>query len=68
MLLEQFQNSTGFNIKHKHECPFPSHIGSSIPTFRDMYLQLLVRTNFNNFYVNFTKTNTPTWVFVTTQY
>ena len=35
-------NSTGFNTEHENTCSFPSHIGSSIPIFRDMYLHLIV--------------------------
>ena len=37
ILLEQFQNSVGFNTEHENKCSFPSHIDSStITTFRDM--------------------------------
>ena len=36
-------NSTQFNVEHENRCLFPCHIGSSIPTFRDMYLHVLVR-------------------------
>ena len=40
ILFEQFQNSTGFNTQHENTCPFSSHIGSYIPTFRGMYFNL----------------------------
>ena len=36
-------NSTQFNVEHENTCSFPCHIGSSIPTFRDMYLHVIVR-------------------------
>ena len=42
MLLEQFQSSARFNSEHKNTYPFLSHIGSSIPKFRDMYLHSIV--------------------------
>lgn len=41
LLLEQFQNSTGSNTEHEITYSFPSH-GSSISTFKDMYLYLIV--------------------------
>ena len=41
-LPEQFQRGSGFNSEHENTCLFASHIGSSIPTFRDMYTQLIV--------------------------
>ena len=31
-------NSTQFNIELENTCSFPCHIGSSNPTFWDMYL------------------------------
>ena len=43
ILLKQFQNSPEFNTEPENKCPFPSHIGSFIPTFRDMYYILIVR-------------------------
>ena len=46
ILFEQFQISFGFKIEHGKTCPFPSKTGSSIPTFRDMWLQFLVWKNF----------------------
>ena len=42
ILLEQFQNSIGFNTKHKNICLFFSHIDSFIPTFREMCLHVIV--------------------------
>ena len=36
-------NSTQFNVEHENTCSFPCYIGSSIPTFRDMYLHVMVR-------------------------
>ena len=36
-------NITHFDVEHKNTCSFPCHIGSSIPTFRDMYLHVIVR-------------------------
>ena len=36
-------NSSQFNVEHKNTCSFPCHIGNSIPTFRDMYLHVIVR-------------------------
>ena len=36
-------NSTQFNVEHENTCSFPCHKGSSIPTFRDMYLHVTVR-------------------------
>ena len=36
-------NSTQFNVENENICSFPCHIGSSIPTFRDMYLHVIVR-------------------------
>ena len=35
-------NSTQFNVEHENTCSFPCHIGSSIPTFLDMYLHVIV--------------------------
>ena len=35
--------STDFNLEHKNTCPFPCYIGSSIPTFLDMHLHVIVR-------------------------
>ena len=31
------------NVEHENTCSFPCHIGSSIATFRDMYLHVIVR-------------------------
>ena len=36
-------NSTQFNVEHENSCSFDCHIGSSIPTFQDMYLHVIVR-------------------------
>ena len=36
-------NSTKFNVEHENTCSFPCHIGSSIPTFWDMYLHVIVQ-------------------------
>ena len=36
-------NSTQFNVQHENSCSFDCHIGSSIPTFQDMYLHVIVR-------------------------
>ena len=36
-------HSTEFNAKHENTCPFPCHVGSSIPAFREMYLHSIVR-------------------------
>ena len=35
-------NSTEFNVECENACPFPCHIGSSIPTFWDLYLHVIV--------------------------
>ena len=35
-------NSTQFTVEHGNTCSFPCHLGSSIPMFRDMYLQEIV--------------------------
>ena len=42
ILLERFQNMSEFEIEHGKTCFFPSQRESSIPTIRDMDLQLLV--------------------------
>ena len=43
-------NNTEFNAEYENTCPFPYHIGNSIPTFRDMYLYVIARKkNFYNF-------------------
>ena len=47
MLLVQFQNRSGIEIEHGITCLFPSQIGSSIPTFGDIHLHLLVSKNFS---------------------
>ena len=36
-------DNTHFNVEHKNTCSFPCHIGSSILTFWDMYLHVIVR-------------------------
>ena len=36
-------NSTHFNFEHENKCSCPCHIGSSILTFRDMYLYAIVQ-------------------------
>ena len=36
-------HSTEFNAEHENTCPFPCHLGNSIPTFREMYLHSIVR-------------------------
>ena len=36
-------NSTQFNVEHENACSFSFHLDSSIPTFRDMYLHVIVR-------------------------
>ena len=46
MLLKQFQNKSGFEIDQRKTCPFSLQIGSSVPTFMDMYLHLLLWKNF----------------------
>ena len=38
-------NSTEFNAEHERTCPFPCHIGCSIPRFRDIYLHVIVQKN-----------------------
>ena len=46
-------DSTQFNVEHENTSSFPCHIGSSIPTFRDMYLHVTVRKKklfYNCFY------------------
>ena len=40
--LGQFKNNTGFNTDHKSIFTFISHIGSSISTFRDVNLHLII--------------------------
>ena len=42
ILLEQFQNRCGFEIENGKTCLFRSQIGTSILTFRDIHLHLLV--------------------------
>ena len=43
-------NSSQFNVEHENTCSFPRHLGSSIPTFRGMYLHVIVRKKlFYNF-------------------
>ena len=42
ILIEQFQNNNGFNTGQENTCPSSSHMGSSIPAFRDMYLHFIV--------------------------
>ena len=39
-------NNTEFNADHENRCPFPCHIGTFIPTFKDMYLHVIVRKKF----------------------
>ena len=39
-------NSTESNAERENTCPFPSHIDSSIPTFRDIYLHVIVQKKF----------------------
>ena len=55
ILLEQFQNSTRFKVEPE-KCLSPFHIGSSIPTFRDMYYYLIMqrKTAFIIFCIKFT--------------
>ena len=36
-------NSTEFNAEHERTYPFPCHIGSTILTFRDIYLHIIVQ-------------------------
>ena len=36
-------NSIEFNAEHETTYPFPCHIGSSIPIFRDMYLHVIMQ-------------------------
>ena len=36
-------NSTQFNVEHENLCSFSCHLVSSILTFRDMYLHVIVR-------------------------
>ena len=36
-------SSTQFNVERENTCSFPCHIGSSIPSFRDMCLHVTVR-------------------------
>ena len=47
MSFEEFQNRSGFEIEHRKIFPSPSKTGSSIPTFRNMQLYLLVWNNFS---------------------
>ena len=35
-------NSTEFNVERGNAYPFPCHIGSSIRTFQDLYLHVIV--------------------------
>ena len=37
ILLEQFQNRSGFEIENGKTCPFPSQIGTSILTYTYIY-------------------------------
>ena len=39
-------NSTEFNDEHENKCPFSSHTGSSILTFREIYLHVIVQKKF----------------------
>ena len=36
-------HSNDFNAEHENTCPFPCHLGRSIPTFQEMYLHSIVR-------------------------
>ena len=36
-------NSTEFSTEDEGKFPFPFHIGASIPTIRDMFLDVIVR-------------------------
>ena len=47
-------NSTDFNVERENTISFPCHVGSSIPSFRDMYLHVTVREKklFYNFSYN----------------
>ena len=42
MLPKQFQNKSGFEIERRERCLLSSQIESSIATFRDRHLHLLV--------------------------
>ena len=41
-------NSTGYNTDHENTCPFSTFIGSSISTFRNMYLIIVWKTKIDN--------------------
>ena len=46
MLPEQFQNRPGFQIEHGKSCPFPSQLGNSITTIRDILAFISVKDVF----------------------
>ena len=39
-------NRTEFNAEHENTCPFPCYIGTSIPTYRGMYVHEIERKSF----------------------
>ena len=47
MLTMQLQNKSGFETEQRERCLFSSQIESSIPTFRDRHLHLLVWNRFS---------------------
>ena len=51
ILLEQFQTNTGFNTEHESTSTFTSRIGSSISTFKDMYLLNCVKKTFSKYFL-----------------
>ena len=51
ILLEQFQNKSGFETEHGKTCRFSPQIGSYTPTPRDKHLHLLASRN--HFYTIF---------------
>ena len=46
MLSEQFQNRPGFQIERGKSCPFPSQLGNSITTIRDILTFISVKDVF----------------------
>ena len=46
MLSEQFQNRPGFQIEHGKSRPFPSQLGNSITTIRDILTFISVKDVF----------------------
>ena len=44
-------NSTQFTVEHENTCSFPCHLGSSVPTFGDMYLHVVTCEKKNFFLI-----------------